>query len=333
MRTLDSFIRMQRGLTLIELVVAMAVAGILLAAGYGIFLTQQKTYAVQDQVAEIQQNARVAMNMLARDVRMAGHGVPMWDVSIGGTTYSDTVTAVGSTMTLLGCFGAPEGYLRTSAGKEATQIVLVDSDQASKFDTGDRGYVFIGEYDKAIIDTISGNALTIDTDPALDGNQGLRKRYPTARLDGAVEAGANQISVDNTNNIQVGDILTLGDERLYVTGITPTTIEFDTDPTTPLTRDPLQEGYQSLTLVNPIPVYRVQALQYALTNGRITREDLADGGAVRLAENIQSFTITPQIANNPTYDIEITARTDVPDDAGRFPGRAYDFTVRVRNPL
>ena len=41
-------IRRQRGLTLTELVVAMAVAGILLAAGYGIFLTQQKTYAVQD---------------------------------------------------------------------------------------------------------------------------------------------------------------------------------------------------------------------------------------------------------------------------------------------
>ena len=68
--------RHQRGLTLTELAVAMAVAGILLAAGYGIFVAQQKTYAVQDQVVQIQQNARVAMNLVARDLRMAGHGRP-----------------------------------------------------------------------------------------------------------------------------------------------------------------------------------------------------------------------------------------------------------------
>jgi type IV pilus assembly protein PilW len=72
----NSNLGLQRGLTLTELAIAMAVAGIFLAAAYGIFLTQQKTYAVQDQVAEVQQHARVTMNMLARDLRMAGHGIP-----------------------------------------------------------------------------------------------------------------------------------------------------------------------------------------------------------------------------------------------------------------
>ncbi len=310
----EPFRRLHSGLTLIELVVAMAVAGILLAGGYGIFLSHQRTYAVQDQVVEIQQNARVAMNLLARDLRMAGHGVPkLWPVDIGGITYSDPVTAVGTTLTLLGCFGAPEGYLSTSADIGATQIELVD---ASDFDTVDRRYIFIGEYDKVIINFKDGNKLTL--------NQGLKKRYPTTRLSADADSGDTDISVDTPHSFLVGDIVTLGDERFYVTGIAGNTITFN---------KPLQFEYPSSARLNPIPVYRVQALRYAINaDGIITRQDLETGGPRRqLAENIQTLAITP--ISSTVYGISLTARTSVPDDAGRFRSRTYTFTVKVRNPL
>lgn len=325
MRIGNSNLGSQRGLTLTELAIAMAVAGIFLAAAYGIFLTQQKTYAVQDQVAEVQQHARVTMNMLARDLRMAGHGIPtLWTVTIGGTIYQQAVTVDpdGGGLTLLGCFGAPEGYLTASAGVLDTQIDVRD---ASKFDTEDRKYVFVGEYDKAIITDISGNTLTF--------NQGVRKRYPTTRLTADANPGDKQISVDSTTNIHVGDILTLVDERLYVTGLAGTTINFDTDPINP-GDDPLQGDYEKDERVNPIPVYRVQALRYDLQpDGRITREDLAVGQKVTLAENIERLTITPKVPNNPTYQILLTAKTAVPDDAGRLRKRSYSFTIRCRNRL
>lgn len=318
---MDSYLHSRRGLTLAETVVATAVAGILLAAGYGIFLTQHKTYTIQDQVAEIQQNARVAMNMLTRDLRMAGHGVPgLWTVSIGGTIYQDAVTVDpdGSGVTLLGCFGAPEGYLSRAALSGDTEIFLRD---ASDFEVGDRGHIFIGEYDKAVIDSIDGNKVTL--------KQGLKKRYPTTCLTRQANPGDTEIRVTDTTGIQVGDILTLGDERLYVTGMAGTTINLDTDLTKP-GDDPLQNEYESGELVNPIPVYRVQVLQYALDGKRrITREDRAVGDNVGLAENIQSLTFT-QI-NPGTYQIILTARTGVPDEAGKFWKRSYSFTIRCRN--
>jgi prepilin-type N-terminal cleavage/methylation domain-containing protein len=325
MTAIESRRPLQRGLTLIELLLAMTVAGILMAAAFGIFLVQQKTYAVQDQVADIQQNARVAMNLLARDLRMAGHGRPGSTVTIGGTNHSNAVAvdADGGGMTLLGCFGAPEGYLSKSAGIGATDIYLVDSNQATKFNNGERGYVFIGGYDKGVIDKVQGTQLTL--------KQGLRKRYPTTFLTAAVSPGATRITVDGTTDIQTGDILSLGDELLYVTGTTPNTIDFDTDPTTPF-NDPLKNDYRTNTLVNPIPVYRAQALRYDLeADGMITREDLAGGGKQPLAENIQTLTISPQVADNPTYQIVLTARTDVPDDSGRRLSRTYRFTVACRN--
>jgi type IV pilus assembly protein PilW len=62
----------KKGVTLIELLVALVIAAITLAGIYRVFITQTKTYAVQDQVVETQQNVRSAMDILLRDLRMAG---------------------------------------------------------------------------------------------------------------------------------------------------------------------------------------------------------------------------------------------------------------------
>jgi hypothetical protein len=313
-------------LTLTELAVAMTVAGILLAAGYGIFLSQQKTYAIQDRVVEIQQNARVAINFMGRDLRMAGHGRPDSPVTINGETYQDAVKvdADKAGMTLLGCFGVPEGFLSRTALPGDTHIELVDASEFAKTDWEDRKYIFVGEYDKAVITHIDGNTLTL--------SRKIRKRYPTSRLRGGVEPGVTRIRVDDTSHIYPGDILTLGDERLYVTATAGDVIDFDTDPTTPSTADALVWGYPSRALVNPIPVYRVQVLRYYLDGeGALRREDVA-GHAWKVAEKMDALKITPPVSpDSPTYRIELTARTDVPDEAGRNRSRTYAFTVRCRN--
>lgn len=61
-----------RGLTLIELMVAMAIAGIVLASIYQAFISQQKAYTSQRLVVEMQQNSRAAMTLIKREIRMAG---------------------------------------------------------------------------------------------------------------------------------------------------------------------------------------------------------------------------------------------------------------------
>jgi len=62
-----------RGVTLIELLIALVISGIVVAGIYRIFVAQAKTYTVQDQVAEVQQSTRSAMEIMVRDLRMAGY--------------------------------------------------------------------------------------------------------------------------------------------------------------------------------------------------------------------------------------------------------------------
>lgn len=62
----------QQGFTLTELLVAMAMVGIVMAAVYSTYKSQQDTYVAQEQVAEMQQNLRASLYQMARDLRMAG---------------------------------------------------------------------------------------------------------------------------------------------------------------------------------------------------------------------------------------------------------------------
>jgi type IV pilus assembly protein PilW len=61
-----------KGLTLIELLIALVICGMVIAGIYRLFIAQSKAYTVQDQVVEVQQGIRSAMEILLRDLRMAG---------------------------------------------------------------------------------------------------------------------------------------------------------------------------------------------------------------------------------------------------------------------
>src|SRR5512137_1273034 len=62
----------KKGVTLIELLVVLVITAITMAGIYRVFISQTKTYAVQDQVMEVQQSVRGAMEILLRDIRMTG---------------------------------------------------------------------------------------------------------------------------------------------------------------------------------------------------------------------------------------------------------------------
>jgi prepilin-type N-terminal cleavage/methylation domain-containing protein len=62
----------KKGVTLIELLVALVIAAITMAGIYRVFISQTKNYAIQDQVMEVQQSVRGAMEILLRDLRMTG---------------------------------------------------------------------------------------------------------------------------------------------------------------------------------------------------------------------------------------------------------------------
>ena len=60
------------GVTLIEVMVYMVIAGMMLAAAVMLFTGQNKTYNRQDIIAETQQNIRGATNLMVSEIRLAG---------------------------------------------------------------------------------------------------------------------------------------------------------------------------------------------------------------------------------------------------------------------
>jgi len=58
---------------LVELMIAMVITGVIVAAIYLAYLSQQRTYLAQEQVTEVQQNIRAALTILGYDLRMAGY--------------------------------------------------------------------------------------------------------------------------------------------------------------------------------------------------------------------------------------------------------------------
>jgi prepilin-type N-terminal cleavage/methylation domain-containing protein len=65
-----------RGFTMIELMVVLTILSIVMMAIYSVYRTHQRTAYTQDEVVEVQQNLRLGMGSITRDVRMAGFLIP-----------------------------------------------------------------------------------------------------------------------------------------------------------------------------------------------------------------------------------------------------------------
>lgn len=62
----------KNGFTLVELMVAMAIAGIVITVLAFTYTMQQRSATAQEQITEMQQNLRAGLAILERDIRMAG---------------------------------------------------------------------------------------------------------------------------------------------------------------------------------------------------------------------------------------------------------------------
>ncbi|MCX5723715.1 MAG: PilW family protein [Nitrospirae bacterium] len=65
----------EQGMTLVELLVGLVVAMVVVAAAFTVLVTTQKATTANDQVVETQQNVRIAMDLLSRDIKLAGFGM------------------------------------------------------------------------------------------------------------------------------------------------------------------------------------------------------------------------------------------------------------------
>jgi len=85
------------GFTLVELLITMAISGLVMGSIYTVYNSHQRTYTTQLQVVEMQQNLRAATYYLSREIRMAGYD-PV-DTTLFGITTANSASIVFTTDT------------------------------------------------------------------------------------------------------------------------------------------------------------------------------------------------------------------------------------------
>ncbi|MCX7770518.1 MAG: PilW family protein [Proteobacteria bacterium] len=65
----------KRGFSLVELLIVMAVGGILIASLASVFVTQSRTYSIHSDIGETQYTAKAVLDYMAKEIRMLGSGL------------------------------------------------------------------------------------------------------------------------------------------------------------------------------------------------------------------------------------------------------------------
>ena len=88
----------ERGFTLVELMISIVISSVVVAGGYAILTTTHKATISNERAVGTQQNIRVAMELIARDIKQAGFGMPMApNTPVGGTAGNCATGAAGTT--------------------------------------------------------------------------------------------------------------------------------------------------------------------------------------------------------------------------------------------
>ncbi|MCI5120525.1 MAG: prepilin-type N-terminal cleavage/methylation domain-containing protein, partial [Candidatus Electrothrix sp. AUS4] len=113
----------ESGFTFIELMVSMVIASFVFAGIYGVYTIQQRSYTVQEQVSEMQQKGRAALDFMVRDIRMAGYNDPDGNCTSRGTSDFSKWKAESTTFTFLTCMD-DDGNENTPLAKVTIQYGL-----------------------------------------------------------------------------------------------------------------------------------------------------------------------------------------------------------------
>jgi prepilin-type N-terminal cleavage/methylation domain-containing protein len=186
--------RKAAGFTMVEMLVSLVVF-LLVIAGVSTYYVAQSRVGLSEQLGiSMEANLRLAMDRMMFKLRNAGYGAPTdnfasWMPWVTGFTANPTITAGGSaslpdTISMAACTSTPVASLTAGAAVGATTLTL---NSAAALNATNKRLVFINDLELARISSVSGNTITIDTNPLVTGNQGVTRAYaistPLCRVD------------------------------------------------------------------------------------------------------------------------------------------------------
>lgn len=171
--------RIAKALTVLEVLLAISLSCLVGLVLYQMYYTQDRTYTIQSEISEMQQNLRVAIEKISRDLEMAGFAQPPWTTINGesGIDFEGMRVTGGTVLDVVGSFDGAQGTLEKKAVVGATVLELSSGD-GENFQGQGKIDINIGGRENAKITNKNGGTLTIDTDPYAAGLQGLQYEYP-----------------------------------------------------------------------------------------------------------------------------------------------------------
>lgn len=182
----------QKGMTLIEIMVAVVIGMIVMAAVYTGFLAQNAAYVAQSKITESQENGRIALDFIASEVRMAGFGITP---SIAFNDFQNPPT--GCSGTACGCrdnvaadggadeiyFAYRDPYYQWGPISIANQVFgYPNLSNATQFSAGTIFWVIDATYDPTLVNTVFFQAGCSNCNPVTQDTSGTRFYNPIANL-------------------------------------------------------------------------------------------------------------------------------------------------------
>jgi prepilin-type N-terminal cleavage/methylation domain-containing protein len=214
----------KKGMTLVELLIVLVVGSVLMAAMFGSFINQQKSYAMQDQVIDMQQGLRAGIDRMTREIRMAGYGGDILETFGNVNTFTHIITPVNATpqdsITIL--VADEVAKLDQNAPAGSTQLILNTS---NVFDTSRKRYLCLQGQNNYLVQAVTGSTVALATplleDHLVNESVGLVKAI-TYRIDpnatslvrddhtGENTEEGDQILAEDVENMQIRYTLASG---------------------------------------------------------------------------------------------------------------------------
>jgi type II secretory pathway pseudopilin PulG len=175
------------GFTVIELLVALLVAAVVLAGTLTTLAGQSQVQNQQRMELAMEQNMRIAMDVLSDQIQFANVGVPrvspeIWIPWVAGFTTNPKVTTSPTTISVAAATSYPVARLKSRALAGETSLNLVSAVDGKTvtdlLNTNQKRLISLDGEVHAHLMSVGASTVTINTQPTSKKNVGVPRSYP-----------------------------------------------------------------------------------------------------------------------------------------------------------
>ncbi len=160
---------------MVEILVSVAILGIILTSLYGLFVGQYRSFEAQRDIATTQRDIRASLSLIERDIRMAGFGVPRGTNPVAAISDGTGIDPSAPDSISINLSIGPLVYLVSNVVEFPGSENIISVNSASSFKAGDTINIInnddntlLGTYKVTAVD-IPNDKLSLDADPSSSG--------------------------------------------------------------------------------------------------------------------------------------------------------------------